>query len=93
MKSIFYVVPDHCDASRYSIKLKHDTDVEYISRNAFVFADDCAEDYYDNHDGWESTWPLEFHLYESEDADKPFHKCLISIQINPSFSCKDLPNE
>jgi len=23
-------------------------------------AEDAAQDYFDNHDGWESTWPLTF---------------------------------
>ena len=93
MKSIFYIVPDHCDESRYSINLKYDVTVETALERTFVFADDCAKDYWDNHDGWESGWPLEFHLYESEDANKPFHKCLVSMEMNPNFSCKDLPND
>lgn len=29
---------------------------------------DAADDYYRNHDGWESRWPLDFFIYESEDG-------------------------
>ena len=28
----------------------------------------CAEDYHDNHDGWESFWPLEITVYATEDG-------------------------
>ncbi len=31
-------------------------------------AQDCAEDYHGNHDGWESSWPLTFILYASEEG-------------------------
>lgn len=26
-------------------------------------AEDAAEDYHSNHDGWESSWPITFSLY------------------------------
>jgi hypothetical protein len=29
---------------------------------------DAAEDFHGNHDGWESVWPLDFLIYESEEA-------------------------
>lgn len=29
---------------------------------------DAAEDYHANHDGWESSWPLDFLIYESEEG-------------------------
>lgn len=29
---------------------------------------EAAEDYHFNHDGWESSWPLNITLYESEDG-------------------------
>lgn len=28
----------------------------------------CAKDYRDEHDGWESKWPIDFTIYESEDG-------------------------
>jgi hypothetical protein len=31
-------------------------------------AQDCAEDYHSNHDGWECSWPITFTLYDSEDG-------------------------
>lgn len=29
---------------------------------------DAADDYHGNHDGWESRWPLDFFIYESEEG-------------------------
>lgn len=31
-------------------------------------AEECAEDFHSNHDGWEATWPLTLRLYASEDG-------------------------
>jgi hypothetical protein len=25
-------------------------------------AEDCADDYHRNHDGWEAAWPMKFHV-------------------------------
>ena len=37
--------------------------------NAYLWiAEDCADDYHSNHDGWESSWPLNITLYETEDG-------------------------
>lgn len=35
-------------------------------------AEKCAEYYHDNHDGWESSWPCDFRIY---DADRNFVGC------------------
>lgn len=29
---------------------------------------DAAEDFHSNHDGWESVWPMDFTIYESEEG-------------------------
>lgn len=91
MKAIFYVVTNHCDKSRYSIELNSDWTVEEIidCGSAESFAQDCAQDYWDYQDGWESDWPLEFELYESEVSITPFYKCKIEMEMQPEFACKE----
>lgn len=32
------------------------------------YAEECAEDFEHEHDGWESSWPHNFTLYETEDG-------------------------
>lgn len=29
-------------------------------------AEECAEDYHSHHDGWESSWPLDFFIFDLE---------------------------
>lgn len=31
-------------------------------------AEECAEDYWHNHDGWECSWPATIHLRETEEG-------------------------
>ena len=31
-------------------------------------AEECADDYHSNHDGYESSWPLRFFIRESEEG-------------------------
>lgn len=51
-------------------------DIEIIAREA-------ADDYWSNHDGWESTWPLEFEIFID---GKSAGKCLVSMEMEPVFS-------
>lgn len=39
-----------------------------ITRRLDDVAVDAAEDYHSNHDGWESSWPLDITLYETKDG-------------------------
>lgn len=34
--------------------------------NSSWVAEDAAEDFYNNHDGWEATWPIEFSIFSGE---------------------------
>jgi hypothetical protein len=45
---------------------------------------DAAEDYHGNHDGWESRWPLDFIIYESEDGP-PAARFEIERETVPQF--------
>lgn len=29
-------------------------------------AEECADDFHSNHDGWESTWPMKFKLWDPQ---------------------------
>lgn len=56
-------------------------------------AADAAEDYWGNHDGWESNWPLTFLLFASETGP-----LLVSVKVDmesvPSFTgrvCESQP--
>ncbi|QGA11019.1 hypothetical protein GFH30_06270 [Acinetobacter wanghuae] len=89
---IYYVVLDHCEGSRYKLPSSTSWTLNEMRQLDIMdcFATDCAQDYWDDHDGWESDWPLEFHLYESEDAAEPFFKATISMEMSPDFSASEV---
>lgn len=45
-------------------------------------AESAAEDFYDNHDGWESSWPIELALYNGETA---LGRYSVGLEHRPSF--------
>ena len=45
---------------------------------------DAAEDYHGNHDGWESAWPIDFYIYESEDGP-PVGRFEVERETVPQF--------
>ena len=62
MTMIYYSVGD--DNYRLETKTNYD-----IHKRPKRVAEDAAEDYHDNHDGWESSsWPVEITLYETQDG-------------------------
>ena len=43
----------------------------------------CAEHYWENHDGWESSWPLYFRLYEGE--GEAYQDFKVEQDVEPTF--------
>jgi hypothetical protein len=55
----------------------------------WVGAQDCAEQFYREHDGWESTWPLQFGLSSSPEG--PVEKWFsVDVEMAPSFSATEI---
>lgn len=46
-------------------------------------AEMAAEDYHDEHDGWEHRWPIEVHLFKD---DKPLGTFTVHMEAQPVFS-------
>lgn len=63
------------DVGHLSINHKLDTE---------MMANQCAQDYFDNHDGWESSWPLDLFLYETEDGPS-VAKLSVEMEAEPVF--------
>lgn len=57
------------------------TTVKY-GENYDGFAQDAAEDYYDNHDGWEASWPLEITVYDGDECVGVFDA---EMEMTPMF--------
>jgi hypothetical protein len=60
-KAVWYCVDDSAPENGYELAVNDRPlhDWGYI-------AQECAEDYYHNHDGWESSWPQDVFLRETE---------------------------
>ena len=59
---VFYSVDEVCELSVYEMNAAGDSFDKYV-------AEECAQDYHDNHDGWElQSWPYTFSLRETEDG-------------------------
>ena len=48
-------------------------------------AEECAEEYYDHMDGWESSWPLTFILRDEADT-KELGRFKVDLESVASFS-------
>jgi len=51
---------------------------------------DLAEDYHSNHDGWESSWPLQFRIYE---GDAEIARFQVEREHEPTFCAHELKAE
>jgi hypothetical protein len=79
-KGISYRYSGEYNAQIYD--LDDDTDQEYI-------ADQCAEDFYNNHDGQQCTWPIifEFFLDNNPESESIF-VCEVELEYTPEFYSK-----
>ncbi len=53
-------------------------------------AEECAEDYFCQHDGWESRWPLTIALFRSEDGPE-VARFMVEREDSPNFIARALP--
>ena len=62
---------------------------ESIENAGAYLAEEAAEDYHDNHDGWEATWPLIINLHETENGQiiKSFD---VDRETVPQFSSSEI---
>ena len=85
MKTVWYCVDDSDPCNGHTLKT--------LDRPPYywdVIANECADDYHNNHDGWESTWPLRFFLRETEDG--PIVAVFdVDREVVPQFSAMKVP--
>lgn len=69
---------------------KYEFESKYYEREDV--AEDCAEDYFDNHDGWEAIWPLEITLYNLDET-RIIGKFRVELEQRPHFSATKINEE
>lgn len=62
---------------RYSFESKFTADSKHW------LAEDAAEEFFHEHDGWESKWPLVFNVY---DDDRHLGRYSVDVEHQPHFS-------
>lgn len=69
-----------------------DTGFDWDEDDACLLAEECAQDYYDHHDGWESKWPLDIEVFRNNESLGLF---TVEQDIEPVFSVskKETPND
>lgn len=81
MTKMYYSRADYGDsACRYEFDAINDVDIE----NVRYLAQEAAQDYHNNRDGWESKWPLEFVLYKTKEGPE-FARMFVELEYEPSF--------
>lgn len=71
------------DAYRLQLDCNWDEDPEYIAQEA-------AEDYHSNHDGWEISWPLDLVVILTDGSEV---RCEIELEPRPHFHARRLPQQ
>ena len=85
---IYYRVIDHCEDSYYEYDASglYDLDVDY---EVEALLEQCADDYWSEHDGWESSWPLTFTLHQ-EEGGLEVARSVIEMEAEPRFYARDV---
>lgn len=64
---IHYRIPSYGEEETTCMRLDGDWDVHLPGTQRYLL-EECAEDHFHNHDGWESSWPLVFALHDGENG-------------------------
>lgn len=75
------------EEERYEFKTVFVSDSE-TGRN--WIAQDAAEDFYNNHDGWEASWPIDFSIFSGEKFVGSFS---VHCEAVPQFSAYRVTQE
>ncbi len=84
---VYYSVVEHDEASRYRL-----AETTWNFADPDYLAEECAENYHNEHDGWESEWPLTFVLYETENGPERA-RMSVDRESVPSFTATKVETE
>ena len=83
----WYRVPDVDEDIYYKCPLAACWDFD---EDADDMAERAAEDLWDNHDGWESSWPLVISIHKTEGGPE-MARFSVEMEARPYFYANDLP--
>lgn len=79
-KTVWYCIDDSDPMNGFELAVKDRPPYDWG-----YIAEECAEDYYHNHDGWECEWPQTVYLRETEEG--PIVEVFsVDMEAVPQFS-------
>ena len=82
MKTYYYIIDE------YGHKYPDDAMTMQSNIGDNFIASVIAEDYWDNHDGWEDSWPVTFDIYDDEHY---LGKYEVEMESEPVFYDRLIP--
>jgi hypothetical protein len=84
----YYRCTSHCEKSTYAAYLANRNWADDFWKEMLL--SEVAEDYFGEHDGWESDWPLDFAVFEDEECTQLIATGSVDIEMRPHFTaCLD----
>lgn len=62
----------------------YDFESTWNPENSDYIAEEVAEDYFSNHDGWESSWPTDFEIFDLDGNSLGVYS--VELEHTPTFS-------
>ena len=62
----------------------HELECIWDSDSGARIAEEAAEDHFINHDGWESSWPVNFEIFDLENNTLGVYS--VELENRPTFS-------
>lgn len=66
---------------------RFDIDTGWAEDSPDYIAEEAAKDYYENHDGWEASWPQNITIYK---GDNVLGKFEVNLEHEPTFSANEI---
>lgn len=89
--TLYYTTHDDDHAHRYQVTLIADYDLTDDTWSDSI-AEQCADDWHCNHDGWEASWPRVFSLYRDKTGPS-FASFTIEREYEPCFSATPIAQQ
>lgn len=77
---IHYRVVDHCEDSYYALETAWD-----LGEEPGYVAEEAAKNYFEEHDGWEASWPLTISLH-IEEGGPEVARFVVELEAEPVFT-------
>jgi hypothetical protein len=82
--TLYYNEDGDDEGRRHQVTLIADYDLDDDTWNDSI-AEQCAEDWHSNHDGWEASWPRVFSLYRQKTGPS-FARFEVERETVPQFN-------